>query len=135
MEFNKFVPKNWGYELWVVNSEKYCGKLLFFRKDKRCSIHFHKLKTETFYITSGMIEVWWDDRTEFLSSGFEKNKEVLLKDDLYRTYFNKTILKAGEYFHIPAGRVHQVVALEDSLITEFSTQHFEEDSYRLLKGD
>jgi hypothetical protein len=31
--------------------------------------------------------------------------------------------------------VHQMEALEDSELFEFSTQHFESDSYRLVKGD
>ena len=32
-------PKGWGYELWLVNNEKYCGKILHFEKDRRCSFH------------------------------------------------------------------------------------------------
>ena len=47
---NKFVPKGWGYEHWIVNKEDYCGKLLFFKKGKRCSWHYHKLKDETFHV-------------------------------------------------------------------------------------
>ena len=51
----KHVPKGWGYEKWIVNNEKYCGKLLFFEKGKKCSWHYHKLKHETFYLHSGRI--------------------------------------------------------------------------------
>ena len=25
----KHVPKGWGYEKWIVNTEEYCGKLFF----------------------------------------------------------------------------------------------------------
>jgi hypothetical protein len=28
-----------------------------------------------------------------------------------------------------------MIALEDSELFEFSTQHFEDDSYRIIKGD
>ncbi|BCU98886.1 MAG: hypothetical protein CM15mV24_1110 [Bellamyvirus sp.] len=49
----KHVPKGWGYEKWIVNTEEYCGKLLFFNEGKRCSWHYHKLKDETFYLQSG----------------------------------------------------------------------------------
>jgi len=28
-----------------------------------------------------------------------------------------------------------MIALEDSELFEFSTQHFDEDSYRIIKGD
>ena len=31
----KHVPKGWGYEKWIVNTDEYCGKLLFFNKGKR----------------------------------------------------------------------------------------------------
>ena len=24
----KYVPKGWGYEKWICNTEEYCGKLL-----------------------------------------------------------------------------------------------------------
>jgi len=30
---------------------------------------------------------------------------------------------------------HQMLALEDSELFEFSTQHFEDDSYRIIRGD
>ena len=51
----KFVSKGWGFEKWIVNCEKYCGKLLYFVKGKKCSWHYHKIKDEVFYIQSGKI--------------------------------------------------------------------------------
>jgi hypothetical protein len=36
---------------------------------------------------------------------------------------------------VAPGFVHQMEALEDSELFEFSTQHFDTDSYRLVKGD
>jgi hypothetical protein len=36
---------------------------------------------------------------------------------------------------VPIGLVHQLEALEDSELFEFSTQHFESDSHRLVRGD
>ena len=49
----KIVPKGWGFEKWIVNTELYCGKLLHFNMGKRCSWHYHKIKDETFYVQSG----------------------------------------------------------------------------------
>ena len=49
----KFVSKGWGYEKWIVNCEKYCGKLLFIAKGKKCSWHYHRKKDEVFYVQSG----------------------------------------------------------------------------------
>jgi len=112
----KFVPKGWGFEKWIVNNEKYCGKLLFFVKGKRCSWHYHKLKDETFFIQSGKILLKWSDGDDIINS-------------------HEVILAKGDSWHVNIGQRHQMIALEDTELFEFSTQHFEEDSYRLIKGD
>ena len=44
------------------------------------------------------------------------------------------ILEPGDKFHIYRGLRHQMVAVEPSELFEFSTQHFEDDSYRVIKG-
>jgi hypothetical protein len=36
---------------------------------------------------------------------------------------------------IPIGLVHQMEALENAELYEFSTQHFDSDSHRLVSGD
>ncbi len=108
--------KGWGYEKWIVNSTLYCGKLLFFHKNKKCSFHFHKKKTETFYLQSGLLKVL---------HSFE--------DDISQA--KEIILNPGDSFHVPIGLRHQMIALENSELFEFSTQHFEEDSHRILRGD
>jgi mannose-6-phosphate isomerase-like protein (cupin superfamily) len=51
------VPKGWGRELWIANNDLYCGKILEIRKGKSCSLHFHKLKTESFYLRAGHLRV------------------------------------------------------------------------------
>ena len=58
----KFVPKGWGFEKWIHNSEKFCGKLLYFVKGKKCSWHYHEIKDETFYVQSGKIVVYYSDQ-------------------------------------------------------------------------
>ena len=55
MEAIEIHPKGWGHEKWIVNTDKYCGKILFFEEGKQCSWHYHKLKDETFYVQSGEI--------------------------------------------------------------------------------
>jgi mannose-6-phosphate isomerase-like protein (cupin superfamily) len=109
-------PKGWGYEKWIVNNQLYCGKLLFFNENKKCSFHFHKVKTETFYLQRGLIKV-------LHSFG----------DDI--TLTEEVVLEPGDSFHVPVGLRHQMIAMENSELFEFSTQHFEEDSYRIVKGD
>lgn len=112
----KFVPKGWGFEKWIVNNEEYCGKLLYFAKDKKCSWHYHILKDETFYIQSGRILLKYSD-----DDNLDMAKEI--------------ILCKGDNYHIYRGLRHQMIALEDTELFEFSTQHFEEDSYKIIRGD
>ena len=110
------VDKGWGWERWIVNCEEYCGKLLFFKKDKQCSWHFHKLKDEVFYVQSGRILVKYSDGDKL-----EDADEI--------------VLEAGDNFHVYRGLRHRMIALQDTELFEFSTQHFDSDSYRIEKGD
>jgi len=113
---DNFVPKGWGYEKWIVNNEDYCGKILFFVKGMKCSWHYHKIKKETFYIHSGSIRLLYS-----FDNSLESAEEI--------------ILTKGDKFDIPVGLRHQMIAIEDTELFEFSTQHFEKDSYRIEKGD
>ena len=45
------------------------------------------------------------------------------------------ILEKGDNFHVYRGLRHQMIALQDTELFEFSTQHFDSDSYRIQKGD
>lgn len=111
-----YVPKGWGHELWIVNKEEYCGKLLFIKEGKKCSWHHHKLKDEVFYLQSGSLIIRYSD-----------------EDDISKA--DERIMKPGDAFHVYIGLRHQMEALEDSELFEFSTQHFDSDSYRIIKGD
>ena len=112
----KFVPKGWGYEKWIVNKEEYCGKILFFAKGKKCSWHYHKLKDEVFYVRKGKLMVSYGE-----------------DDDISRA--ERVILGEGENFHVKVGLRHEMYAVEDTEMFEFSTQHFDEDSIRVTAGD
>jgi len=113
---HNFVSKGWGFEKWITNNERYCGKLLYFVKGKKCSWHYHKIKDEVFYIQSGKILVKYGTAHDI-----NKCEEVTLE--------------RGDSFHVAPLLVHQMIALEDTKLFEFSTQHFDEDSYRIEKGD
>lgn len=108
-------PKGWGFEDWIANKE-YCGKLLFFKKGKKCSFHYHEKKHETFYLFSGKMELKIGWENDILSA---------------KTY----VIFSGDCLEIPIGLRHQMIALEDSNLFEFSTTHYEEDSIRIIKGD
>ena len=112
----KKVEKKWGYELWIHNTESYCGKLLVFNKGAKFSMHYHILKEETWYVSKGEFEYYWIDT---------QNADE-----------HKTLLSEGDIIHLKKGQPHQLKSLlEGSTIFEVSTQHFDNDSYRVKTGD
>lgn len=111
----KKYPKGWGEEVWLINTDKYCGKLLKFKKGAKFSDHYHINKDETWYVLEGSLELRYYNLA---------NADRLVKK-----------LKPGDVVHIPPSTPHQLVALEASTIIEVSTTHEEADSYRIGKGD
>ncbi len=112
----KRVDKKWGYELWIHNDTDYCGKLLVFTKSgNKFSMHYHMIKDETWYVQSGAFQFDWIDT---------ENGE--------RCY---TQIQQGDVIEIKKGLPHQLTALtEEATIFEVSTQHFDEDSYRIYRN-
>ena len=109
------VPKGWGEELIIENNEMYCGKLLIFKKGCKFSMHYHLIKDETWYVDKGEFIYRWID-TETAETIEQK-------------------LKPGDVVRQRVGQPHQLIALTDGTVFEVSTQHFDEDSYRVIKGD
>jgi len=109
------VPKGWGEELIIENNEMYCGKLLIFKKGCRFSMHYHLIKDETWYVNKGEFIYRWID-TESAETIEQK-------------------LKVGDVVRQRVGQPHQLIALTEGEVFEVSTQHFDEDSYRVVKGD
>ena len=112
----KKVEKKWGYELWIHNDADYCGKLLVFTKSgNKFSMHYHMIKDETWYVQKGAFQFDWIDT---------ENGE--------RCY---TQIQEGDVIEIKKGLPHQLTALtEEATIFEVSTQHFDEDSYRIYRN-
>jgi mannose-6-phosphate isomerase-like protein (cupin superfamily) len=112
----KRVEKKWGYELWIHNDTDYCGKLLVFNKSgDKFSMHYHMIKDETWYVQTGAFQFDWIDT---------ENGE--------RCY---TQLQKGDIIEIKKGLPHQLTALiDESTIFEVSTQHFDDDSYRIYRN-
>lgn len=111
----KFVEKKWGSETWIVNFDKYCGKILDLKKDYFCSWHYHKLKTETFHVLEGDVLLYYGTDEDIQASNIVR-------------------LTKGMSFHIPPMLIHRFLGLQDSKILEISTQHFDEDSYRISES-
>lgn len=97
--------KIWGEEIWLVNNDDYCAKLLIVKKQHQCSFHMHKEKDETFVLQSGYVVMDVD--------------------------YKERLMKPGQAVHIPPETYHRFAGLSDeSVILEVSTHHSEEDSYR-----
>ena len=101
----KVVQKVWGEEQWIENNERYCGKKLFVKKEHYSSYHNHKDKEETFYVLDGDLEV------------------------IYNGEYVR--LLPGDTLKIEREVYHSFRAIEDTTFFEFSTQHLDEDNYRL----
>ena len=89
------VAKGWGREVRIANGELYCGKILEINKGKRCSFHYHKLKTESFYLRAGRLLVRVSESADTSDT-------------------QEFVLIPGECMDIHPGLVHQMEALEDS---------------------
>ena len=109
------VPKAWGEEIILHNSDDYCGKLLRFRKDAKFSMHFHSKKTETWFVNKGRFE--------------------LITIDTRTAARQRISLTEGDIIHIEPNTPHQLIAFEEGEIFECSTPHYDDDSYRIEKGD
>ncbi len=103
------MPKRWGHEDWIVNKPEYCGKCLIMNPPGATSFHYHKVKDETMLVIEGSAKII-----------YEYNDEIL-----------EIILNKWDSFHIPIMMKHKIIAINSTKIIEFSTQHFEDDSYRL----
>lgn len=107
--------KGWGEEIWITNNSEYCGKILRFNAGASFSMHYHLLKKETFFILKGVLNL------EYYNL---QNASVI-----------RRVCQKGDVIHLNIGTPHKLTAIEDSEIIEFSTTHYEEDSYRVLAGD
>jgi mannose-6-phosphate isomerase-like protein (cupin superfamily) len=95
----RIEPKGWGREIWLANNPLYCGKILEISSSKRCSLHFYKLNTESFYLRSGRLRI-----------RIEKSGEA--------NTIRECELVAGECMDIPPGLAHQMEAIEASELSE-----------------
>ena len=97
------VNKPWGHEnIWAL-TEKYVGKILHIKKDKRLSLQFHKVKEETIMVLEGKLEL-------ILEEGSRREERRL-------------ILNPGDTYHISPLTVHRFCASQgsDVKLVEVST--------------
>jgi mannose-6-phosphate isomerase len=110
--------RQWGREVLIAHTTQYIGKVLYMNAGHAGGLQYHRQKIETFFLFSGRALVTTDKGDGILTS-WE--------------------IQPGDSIHVPAGAVHKVEALEDSVFFECSTPVFDdrvrcEDRYG-LKAD
>ena len=109
----KSVDKYWGNMQTLFENDQYTVKRIFMRKDTQSSMEYHVNKQESYYIESGCLKIG-------TRIGRAKNTSL--------------ILDKGDVFHIPVGFMHMRIALEDTVIIEFSTLDDDGDSHIVEDG-
>ena len=99
--------KVWGTEYWLENREHYCFKVLVINPGMQCSLHFHKIKKETFFVFSGFVRL-----------------EMKTPDSV-------RILAPGQSQFITPGRAHRFSSEAGAVIFEVSTTHQDSDVERI----
>ena len=96
-------PREWGEEILLVLSPgKYTMKKLIIKAGKKGGLQYHRQKDEASYIVSG---------------------EMIIRYEVQGSLKEKMV-GAGDWFHFPAGCVHQEEAITDVVRIEVSTPHF-----------
>lgn len=124
------ISKKWGYETVIANDKEagYCGKILTVLPSGNCSsIHYHVLKTETFWVLSGglcleLYELKWE------SSAHPGSLEL---SDFGNP--RRLILPAGTGIKVPPYTAHRFWARDKVCeFIEFSTVDNPSDTRRLI---
>jgi mannose-6-phosphate isomerase len=112
------IDKPWGYELIWASTDEYVGKILHVEAGETLSLQFHRMKVETMHVLTGRVRLDVGDSVDDLES---------------------FVLEAGKGYHLPAGRIHRLEALETADVLEASTPHLDdlvrlEDRYGRTSG-
>jgi len=99
------LPRVWGEEVIVAETDHYLGKVLYYQAGKAGGLQYHVEKDETFFLFAGRAYVDYDN-----------GDGVLIRVEM----------SPGESFHIPPGAVHRFEAIEDCVVFEASTPHYDD---------
>ena len=109
----KDIDKYWGNIKTLFENDQYTVKRIYMRAGTQSSMEYHVKKQEAYYIESGRLKVG-------TRIGRAKNTSL--------------VLNKGDVFHIPVGFMHMRIALEDTVIIEFSTLDDDADSHIVEDG-
>ena len=90
--------------LWTLTPH-YASKILFIRRGHQIGLQYHREKEESIFVRTGRLILVLEDR---------------------RGEIRELWLEAGDSQHIAAGRLHGIIALEDSEVLEVSTPEIDD---------
>lgn len=131
------IPKIWGTEETLHAGPDYWMKMLTFIQGASGSLHYHKVKDETWYVTEGSatVELVFDPQ-EFrnrIKTG--EDPENVLYDMAREGSARGVDLMEGDTLNIPVCVAHRVTATSPRFsFIEASDPHNDEDVYRLIPG-
>ena len=97
------IDKPWGYEIIWAKTDKYVGKVLRIFPACKLSLQYHEKKTETIYVSDGVLEIHLEN-------------EVI------------TLFK-GQSYHIPPNTIHRFACPKDGWgveLVEVSTSELDD---------
>ena len=104
------IGKVWGSELVLFNGPL-CGKILRVKPGFQCSLHYHPVKQETFFVLRG---------------------ECVLQTSMVTPPMgHRKVLKRWDSFHIPPGLPHRFASVKGCTLLEVSTHHEDSDVVRI----
>lgn len=99
--------KYWGWIQTIEANEDFTLKRIFMKKGSQSSMEYHIKKDEKYFIEKGHLKLG-------LRIGRAKNVALCLKE--------------GDKYHIPPGLMHMRIAIEDTVIIEWSNKDDDLDS-------
>ena len=103
----KVVDKPWGNEVWIAQTDKYVGKIIFIKKGHRLSKQYHKIKHETIYVDAGELVFEINNETKILKAG---EAIVVAPNTVHRMDARNSDVRI---FEVSTPEVEDVVRLED----------------------
>lgn len=99
------IEKPWGYEELLEHNDNYVLKRLCVYGERCCSLQYHEEKHETIYVLDGEMRLVIGDSEDTL-------------EDI--------ILKAGDYYVVPPGKVHRMCGVTNCIYIEASTSQLDD---------
>jgi mannose-6-phosphate isomerase-like protein (cupin superfamily) len=113
----ELVHKLWGLERWLHNNKDYCVKILELQPGVQSSLHYHKVKGETFVVVSGKVKL--EVLQHFTTSDVTPHIKTMY-------------LKPFQHHTLAPWTPHRFTAVDGpATIVEASSFHDDEDVFRL----